>query len=591
MVRRNTDGHGSGRTDNMNEIIITYTFAMKSHITYLLTAASFFVLFKSAGQVSIDSIAMEPHAKNGWGWKIDNLDMEITFAPDEEMVRITGKITLELQEENSLGPTLAILGSNGKSMKFDQVSSKGAASIILNQQNDEIPDVTLAHIRFAMPFERGRSITVSFSVSGNPTDTCCFDINEDGAIGSWNNAWHPIPLFDVKGEVSLAKASISTGKSTFYLPREWHAMTEGELTETHESGNIRIEVFQTSIPLARSFVAGPYDITTRKGISIFKVAQEGSDPEELLETASEIFSELERKWGSIEREGYSIVEVPNTLGTSTWGGSSQQGMFWARPRTFAENQIAVFAHEIGHLWWGNMVTTAGDGFLLLNEGIVHAEACTFMETILDKEAASHLRRFGGHGVNNLHTANGYFKLWRENKDMAISEIPSNHDENAKDLVWSKGQWFFHMLRYKIGNRAFYGTMASIFDEHRDKILTLQAFRDTFIETVPEHDLEQFFGQWLDQTGAPILSHDFRIADDETVVVSIVQTQTGKPYHLDLDIRFIANDQEIGIHTVRLTKKAQTFEFKLNKAPEGIELDPLHKLLIWMPEYGENPIEP
>ena len=564
---------------------------MKSPITNLLTATLFFVLFISTGQVSIDSIAMEPHVKNGWGWRIANLDMEITLVPDEEKIRIKGKITLELQEENSLGPTLAILGSNGESMKFDQVSSKGAKSIVLNQQNHAIPDVTLAHIRFVKPFKREQSITVSFSVSGNPTDTCCFDINEDGAIGSWNNAWHPIPLFDVQGEVSLAKTSISTGKSVFDLPREWHAVTEGKLTKMQESGNRRIEVYRTSIPLARSFVAGPYDITTRNGISICRITKEGSDPEELLGTVTDIFSELERKWGNIEREGYSIVEVPNTLGTSTWGGSSQQGMFWVRPKSLMENEIAVFAHEIGHLWWGNMVTASGDGFLLLNEGIVHAEACTFMETILDEEAALNLKRFGGTGVNELHTASGYFKLWRENKDMVISEIPSNHDDSAKDLVWSKGQWFFHMLRYKIGNKVFYGTMASIFDQHRDKILTLRTFRDTFIEAVPGDDLKKFFKQWLDRTGAPVLSHKLKVNDNGLVEVTVTQTQPGEPYHLDLDIGFIGKDLDIETRTVELTEMMQSFEFKLNGVPDSIELDPFNKLLVWKPEYGQNPLEP
>ena len=148
---------------------------------------------------------------------------------------------------------------------------------------------------------------------------------------------------------------------------------------------------------------------------------------------------------------------------------------------------------------------------------------------------------------------------------------------------------FHMLRRRVGDQLFFSTLRSLIKIHADQRMSLDHVRTAFVEAAPEEKLEQFFSQWLDQTGAPVLSVQWKADEEGKIAVNIVQEQPGEAYHLKLDLGIRRGDN-LSIQTIDLSEKNQTFKLFVAERPDSVDVDPNHSLLIWTPEYGPKPLK-
>ena len=85
---------------------------------------------------------------------------------------------------------------------------------------------------------------------------------------------------------------------------------------------------------------------------------------------------------------YAIIEVSANYPGSSENGFTAIGSSWMREDDF---HYPTFAHEIGHLWWGNYIIGKG---VLMSEGLAQFSYYLFMEKKYGRKKAEHYLDWG-----------------------------------------------------------------------------------------------------------------------------------------------------------------------------------------------------
>ena len=114
-------------------------------------------------------------------------------------------------------------------------------------------------------------------------------------------------------------------------------------------------------------------------------------------------------------------------------------------------------------------------------------------------------------------------------------------------------------------------------------LTLDDLRKRFVAAAaPEADLENFFSQWLDRMGAPVLEMQWGQVPGEgdslRVSVVIKQVQEGEPFSLWLDLGVLSS-AGVSTHRVEITEAVTKTSFPVEGPVQMLVLDPKNKLCL------------
>lgn len=193
-------------------------------------------------------------------------------------------------------------------------------------------------------------------------------------------------------------------------------------------------------------------------------------------------------------------------------------------------------------------------------------------------------RFSREDYNPLQSALGYFAIARQGHDEPLAVLKGKEGHNLAD---SKGMWFHHMLRDRLGDERYFGTLRALFARFDGSRATLDAFRAMVVEAAADDPgIERFLDQWLDRTGAPEIDVTWwSVKRGKGVEVILEQTQPGDPYALDLELAIDLLDGTTTIERVQLADSPATFKIEVPARPLAVHVDPNHRLLLWRPEYG------
>ena len=169
----------------------------------------------------------------------------------------------------------------------------------------------------------------------------------------------------------------------------------------------------------------------------------------------------------------------------------------------------VVAHELGHQWWGDMITCRDFHHIWLNEGFA-----TYTEAIW-AESQGGLAAYKADLAQNKFFGPG--SVW----------VPDDTDEArifSSDLSYDKGSWVLHMLRSHFGDDLFRRAVKTYLERHSLSTVTTDDLRQVF-EEVSGQPLDRFFDQWLYHGGAPELKVTYEwLAKERLARVTVAQTQ-------------------------------------------------------------------
>ncbi|OQX95675.1 hypothetical protein B6I21_04160 [candidate division KSB1 bacterium 4572_119] len=206
----------------------------------------------------------------------------------------------------------------------------------------------------------------------------------------------------------------------------------------------------------------------------------------------------------------------------------------------------VYAHELAHQWWGDLITCDTWHHIWLNEGFA-----TYSEALWAEHAYGHI--YGPHTASMYQLQESFYL----GPGTIYVEDPLTQTIFSGALSYNKASWVLHMLRHVVGDTTFFEILSTYYNspEHRFGTATTEEFQE-LCEQVSGMDLEYFFHQWIYESGYPIYEYAWTSTDlgDGTYRVEgyIDQIQTEYPLYkmpLDISIVSISVDTNIVTHTL------------------------------------------
>jgi len=192
---------------------------------------------------------------------------------------------------------------------------------------------------------------------------------------------------------------------------------------------------------------------------------------------------------------------------------------------------SLTAHELGHQWWGDMVTCATFNHIWLNEGFA-----TYSDALWSEF------RPGSTGTPALHAAMVGKRPSSNGTTVTVyrSDISSASVIFSTTAVYNKGSWVLHMLRHVMGDADFFAAV----NEYGTTYAYSTAVTEDLQAIMEKHygaSLAAYFEQWVYSVGAPTYQTAWRnvaVGSQNYVELLVNQTQNAAwdTFVMPVDIR-------------------------------------------------------
>jgi aminopeptidase N len=149
----------------------------------------------------------------------------------------------------------------------------------------------------------------------------------------------------------------------------------------------------------------------------------------------------------------------------------------------------VVAHELGHQWFGNLVSPAEWEEIWLNEGFASWTEFLWVE---EWAPGSHAQLKASREANfmNYEESAGAYSLFAPPPGRLFGTT-----------IYQKGAWVVSMLRYMLGDDAFFAGVRDYLETHSGKSARSTDLRAS-LEAASGQDLSAFFDEWVYGVGYP-----------------------------------------------------------------------------------------
>jgi aminopeptidase N len=326
---------------------------------------------------------------------------------------------------------------------------------------------------------------------------------------------------------------------TVTAPEAWKVVSNQPVAERTELGEGKAKwAFTTTTRISSyitALVAGPYqewrdELTSSDGrtipLGVYSRASLGEfmDPEYIFDITKRGFEFYEREFGvAYPFDKYDQLFVPEyNMGAMENAGCvtfTEAYVFRSKVAdAVRERRVVTILHELGHMWFGDLVTMNWWNDLWLNESFAE-----FISTLATAEATE--------WTNNWVTFLASEKTWAYRQD----QLPSTHpivaeirdlddvQVNFDGITYAKGGSVLKQLFFWVGREAFFTGVNAYFTKH--------AFGNTELadllvelEAASGRDLKDWSKKWLETAGVNTLRPRIEV-DAEGVITKFVIEQT------------------------------------------------------------------
>jgi aminopeptidase N len=248
-----------------------------------------------------------------------------------------------------------------------------------------------------------------------------------------------------------------------------------------------------------------------------------------------------------------------------WGGGMEHQTITSLG-TFAFSE-SIIAHELGHQWFGDMITCQTWPDIWLNEGFA-----TYCEALYSE------KQYGFPtytSIMNGCATSAKFSAGTLN----VQDTADVNNLFDGSRVYDKGAMVLHMLRHVLGDSTFFRAMRSYANDPQFMYGTASS-RDfqAECERVSGSNLSSFFNEWVYGERYPKYYYSFSVVPQGQKYVSTVRIQqttgTSNPayFTMPLDLRFLGHGLDT---TFQVMNNAgdQSFTCTTSIRPDSVQLDP------------------
>jgi aminopeptidase N len=477
--------------------------------------------------------------------------------------RVTGETTIGLRivQPNTSQVVLDLASAaNGKGMTVSSVMTGGTA-------------LTFAHaadrltVTLTEPQPAGQRLTFTVQYSGVPADGLKFLDNIHGEPTIFSRNWPNLarqwlPTVDHPHDKATGEFIVTTGS-------QYQVVANGLLTGELDLGNgLRETHWTQSVPIASWLYAlGVARFSSHHaGFAAGVPLQTWVFPQD-RERGQALFEPLSRRAMTLfnERIGpYSYEKLGNVQAAGVNGGMEHATVIFYGEKEVADGRGPV-VHEIAHQWFGNSVTERDWDDVWLSEGF--ATYFDFLFTEHDEGRDAFVER-----VRRSRTQ--ILQLEQKLPDTpVIHQNLSDMKKVLNQLVYQKGGWTLHMLRYLIGDAAFWSGIRDYYRRFQNGNASTADLRAS-MEDAADLSLGFFFDQWLTRDGVPRVEGEWTYDPDKKQVEVIVrQAQAAAAFRLHFEIGVIGADGRMLRHKVGTDRKLERYRIPFDTPPADVVLDP------------------
>ncbi len=408
------------------------------------------------------------------------------------------------------------------------------------------------------------------------------NINPDRRTAFWtqgetngNRYW--LPLYDYPNDFCTTETIVT-------VPENWVVIGNGAEGKTTRDVAQKTKTFRWTMnkPHATyllSLVAGELDVKKAqwRDVPLYYVVPRGkgdlidasfSDTPDMLEFFSTRLG-VKYPWVKYAQSAmWDFGGGMENVSATTLGAGSLTDF-----RSGYRNMSGLNSHELGHQWFGDLVTCKHWGDVWLNESFA-----TFMETIYHEHSEGQ-EQYEREVEGNIRA---YLGESRRYKRPVSTHLYSASFSMFDSHTYPKGGTILHMLRRELGDDLFYKGLRHYLEKNRHQPVETHQLVDA-MEEATGINVQPFFDQWIRKPGHPVLEASWKYDDaTHTIILSVKQTQDtsdGTPiYDMPLALGVIRAGSALEVIPQRLQKASQEFRIPSPTRPQSVLLDPNHDLL-------------
>ena len=319
-----------------------------------------------------------------------------------------------------------------------------------------------------------------------------------------------------------------TTETILTVPAQWITVANGRLVSVKDAGNgLKTWTWQESLPSSTyliTVVAGEFDEVkdTWRGKPVTYYAPKGRGDRlkinygrtpQMIEYFTKTLG-VDYPWEKYAQAMVDDFVAGGMENSSATTNTSSSLVHPALAPEYTTGQDPLISHELGHQWFGDLVTCKDWGNIWLNEGFA-----TFMETMWSEhyfpKDQSEYERW-----SSIQEWFEQTSLWAKPLVRHDFDDSSEFDGNA----YGKGGLVLYMLRHQIGEDAFYRGLKHYLEANRGKnVVTADLVKA--IEEETHTNVDPFFTEWVYGAGAPKFDLAYTYDDAKhQLVLKVKQTQ-------------------------------------------------------------------
>jgi aminopeptidase N len=493
-------------------------------------------------------------------------------------------LKFDLEQKKVIGDvthTLTILKDGTEKVWFDSVGltiqsvtvNKAAAKFESKETRLIVPLPSAA--------KAGQKVDIEIKYEGKPTKGLYFILPDRDYPDRPKQVWtqgesedtrYYLPTYDYPND-RLTTETIVT------VPASWMTVANGKLIGVSDAGNgNKTWTWRENLPSSTyliTVVAGEFDEVkeTWRGIPVTYYAPKGRGDRLKVDygRTPEMLEFFSTKLGvNYPWEKYAQAMVDDFVAggmenSSATTNTSTSLTHEKLAHEYTTGEDPLISHELGHQWFGDLVTCKDWGNIWLNEGFATFMERWWVEHYFPKDQIE-------------------YELWNDAKDWmnnpglyAKPIVRHDFDDSSEfdGNAYNKGGWVLFMLRHQIGEEAFFAGLKHYLEVNRGKnVVTADLTRA--IEEATHLNVDQFFSQWVYGAGAPRFDLSYAYDDAKhQVTLKVKQTQKleGRVGLFTIPLRVeITTASGAKEYPITVSKAEEAFWFPADSAPAMVLFD-------------------
>jgi len=494
---------------------------------------------------------------------VEQYTIEAEVTPDKSSLAVKAAVRFQPVDDGITSATFELNNALNVSRVVDEQGKP-----ISTSRNPQ--DSTL-RLSFDQPLPKGKPVTITFEYDGRLTgneESPVFGIkfaaiHADFAYLMYPGRWFPVSGYTTDRFAAEMHVKVPAGYSVL-----------GSGLDTHETAADKntydFKFTRASFPGSIAVVKDQPAKVQSEGVTaaLYFRGPEAPMAQPYGEEIGKMMSHFTGLFGIPPYANLTVMETED----GAPNGYAAPGLIFLSPHAIgAQLNDKVLANQVSRQWWEELVSPTTRNHLWLTNGLASYSEILWTEHVNGTGAMSSAMR--DVMVDSLTVD-------------TIPIIQSARLEDYSPELWAltgaKGATVLGMLRYMIGDEAFFQTLKTFAQDDGWKPVNTDDFQKV-AETVSKKDLGYFFTEWIESSSAPQFKLEYTVFREQQKGFRVMGkiTQDMDTFRMPVDLRI---ETEGNPENARVEVVGTSSEFSVDTfgKPKSVLIDPNSLVLHYEP---------